>query len=134
MRTLLILTLAVGSSALAAPVPKELKIQYDAQRIEGLWKEETGTRWYFDGEKLFAGGTDTAENKGHEYNVVLRSDRAMREFDLGNMGTVQFSGIYEFLDGELRFTYRSGNDRPRDFTAAPGKYSHGLKRFSGSDK
>ena len=132
MRTLLLLLLMALPGS-AAPVPKELK-RSDADRMQGHWKEETGTRWYFDGEKLFAGGTDTAENKGHEYNVVLRSDRAMREFDLGNMGTVQFSGIYEFLDGELRFAYRSGNDRPRDFTAAPGKYIQGLKRFSGSDK
>ena len=123
-----LLTFAPGLPA--APVPKELKRENDAEKMQGLWKETTGTRWFFEDKKLFAGGQNLTDRKGHAYELALRPDAAPREFDLsGNAGAaIQFAGIYKFEGEELHICYHSGPQRPKDFTPGAGKFIHILKR------
>ena len=71
LRTLLIFAVSIASVS-AAPVPKELKRSTEIERMQGVWKEEKGMRWFFDGEKLYVGGTDTTGNKGKSYALTLR--------------------------------------------------------------
>ena len=74
MRLLSTIALLILVAALsAAPVPKELKVRPDAERIQGVWivtqgqPGAKGYRWTFEGEKLFAGGTP--DTKGIEYTT-----------------------------------------------------------------
>ena len=119
MRTLLLLLLMALPGS-AAPVPKELK-RNDADRMQGLWKEENGTRWYFDGEKLFAGGQELAfgsERLGGEGFLLSREALADAEPHEGksrrrhrgsqsmgrrqgrsDVGTFEKSGAHEILLG-----------------------------------
>ena len=78
-RTLAIM-LALTLSAEAAPVPKELKAQTDAERVQGVWTFEgydnngpqnTGGRWIFDGGKIYIGGQNTTDSKGSAFDFVL---------------------------------------------------------------
>ena len=95
----------LAGAANAAPVPKEVKQRPDVERMRGVWKEVSGTRWFFDGDKLYAGGQDTTVNKGIEYDIPLRPNLVPPEFDLVVKGTIQYRGIYKFVDGELRIAY-----------------------------
>ena len=125
-RILLAFSLFVGAAA-AAPVPKEVKLRPDVERLRGVWKEASGTRWFFDGEKLYAGGQDTTVNKGIEYDIPLRPNLVPPEFDLVVKGTIQFRGIYKFADGELRIAYSNNQTRPKDVEQASA-FRHTLKR------
>ncbi len=125
-RTVLICSVFAASVA-AAPVPKELKHKSDAERIRGAWVVEGGgTRWYFAGEKLFAGGANTTDNKGMEYGVVLRTDGAIREIDLSR-GEITHRGIYKFVDDDIHIAYLAGDQRPADFEHGT---RHVLKRVA----
>lgn len=126
---ILLCTLVSVASAVAAPVPKELKQKPDNSRMRGVWKEADGTRWYFDGEKLYAGGQNTTTNKGIEYDMPLRPNLVPPEFDLMVMGKIQYSGIYKFSgDDELLITYcRTNQARPTDIAQANAN-RHTLKR------
>ncbi len=123
-----------ASSALAAPVPKELKHRPDAQRMQGLWIAHNpdgsqAGRWYFTDEKLFAGGSDTTDNKGHEYAITLRAGAEFTEIDIANSGGLAFTGVYKFVGEELHVAYRSGADRAKAFNAGGGANVHILKRL-----
>ena len=125
-RVMLTFALFTGAAS-AAPVPKEVKQRPDVERMRGVWKEANGTRWFFDGEKLYAGGQDTTVNKGIEYDIPLRPDLVPPEFDLVAHGTIQFRGIYKFTDGELRIAYSNNQQRPTDVEQASA-FRHTLKR------
>ena len=130
-----IVVILVGCvTALAAPVPKELKVSSDSQRMQGVWKETNGTRWYFDGKKLFAGGSNTTDQKGHEYDNALRPEGTPGEIDLYLAGAVRFAGIYKFVDEEIHIAYHNGKDRPKDFAQAPGILLAILKRVPEAKK
>ena len=125
-RTLLIFAVFAASVS-AAPVPKELKHKSDAERIQGVWAVEGGgTRWYFAGEKLFAGGTNTTDHKGMEYGIVLGTDEAIREIDLSRAGEITHRGIFKFVDGDIHVAYLAGDQRPADFEH---EIRHVLKRI-----
>ena len=114
-RTLLVFALSAVSVS-AAPVPKELKQNTDAERIQGLWVVENNvTRWYFAGEKLFAGGSNTTDNKGQEYGFVLRTDGVIHEMDLSMQGILSHSCIYKFVDDDIHIAYLASDKRPADF-------------------
>jgi len=126
-RIVLVFALFAGVTT-AAPVPKEVKRRPDVERMRGLWKEASGTRWFFDGDKLYAGGQDTTVNKGIEYDIPLRPNLVPPEFDLVVKGTIQYRGIYKFVDGELCISYSSTPTPPTDFEQTNGTYLHILKR------
>jgi len=123
----MMLTLAVAAEA--APVPKEL-MNRDYDRFQGLWTFETydrggsqiaGGRWLFDGDKMFANGRNTTDDKGTEFRFVLRPNRVPAEMDIYYGKAIRCSGIYEFAGGDLRIAYSEGTNRPADFTSAIGK-------------
>jgi uncharacterized protein (TIGR03067 family) len=121
--------LAFGTCAPAAPVPKELKVRPDAERMQGLWKEGvTNSHWLFKGDKLFAGGTATPDTNGYGYSLTMNADVSPPEFNLG--GTKSFAGIYKFVGDDLHVAYCAGAVRPTDFTPGPNKHIHVLKRIS----
>jgi len=124
----------IAAPLVAAPVPKELKQKPDSERILGVWiVENGGTRWYFVGDKLFAGGTNTTDNKGIEYGIALRTNGAMREMDLSERGKVSHSYIFKFVDDDIHIAYYSGDRRPTDFAEA-GINKDVLKRVSEAKK
>jgi len=127
-RTLLIFAVFAGSVS-AAPVPKELKQKSDIERIQGVWAVEGGgTRWYFAGEKLFAGGTNTTDAKGQEYGIAVRANGAVREMDVWMQGRLTHSCIYKFVEDDIHIAYVGGERRPTDFAQA-GSTKHVLKRI-----
>ena len=133
-RTLLMIALSAVSVS-AAPVPKELKRPTEIERMQGVWKEEKGMRWFFDGEKLHVGGTDTTGNKGKSYALTLRPGGEVGEIDFGGGQEFQYYAIYQLLGDELRLAYfGSGGKRPNDFTARPGEFHHVLKRLAEGEK
>ena len=134
MRLLSTIALLILVAALsAAPVPKELKVRPDAERIQGVWivtqgqPGAKGYRWTFEGEKLFAGGTP--DTKGIEYTYTLRSGSPLTEFDILRDGRISHYGVYKFVGDELHLAYHS-NERPTDFTEGGGRHLHILRRFA----
>ena len=122
---ILVVVLLGSVTALAAPVPKELKKKPDAERMQGLWKVDSETSyWLFQGHKLFAGGTDTPDKNGHTYEIAVRTESAPGEFDL--TGGSEFAGICRFVGDDLHVAYSPGKGRPANFTTASNK--HVLKR------
>jgi len=130
VRALAVTVFAIGSVA-AAPVPKELKADTHTERMKGVWKEESGWRWYFDGEKLHVGGSNTTDNKGLEYKFTLRPNIEGGEFDFGGGLRHRYYAIYKFEGDDLRIAYAGGGKRPKDFTARGGEFHHALKRVPG---
>jgi uncharacterized protein (TIGR03067 family) len=127
-----LLALAIGAPA--APVPKELKVRSDVERMQGLWKEEAGSsHWHFKGDKLYAGGNATPDAGGYAYSLTVKPEASPPEFDLGGAGA--FAGIYKFVGDDLHVAYvGSGAARPTDFTPVGGKHIHILKRVDGAKK
>lgn len=124
-----------AGSVTAAPVPKELKRSTEIERMQGVWKQENGMRWFFDGEKLYVGGTDTTGNKGKSYALTLRPGGEVGEIDFGGGQEFQYYAIYQLLGDDLRLAYSgSGGKRPKDFTARPGEFHHVLKRLAEGGK
>ena len=118
--------LFLGTSLAAAPVPKELKRRPDTVRMQGVWIIPPQLRWYFKGDKLYSGGTDTADNLGTEYGIVLRPDSAPSQMDITQHGRVICTGIYKFDGDALHITYVHSGLRPTDFAPAPGRSIHVL--------
>jgi len=119
---------AFGAVAMSAPVPKELKVQPDVERMRGAWKVDNGgSYWVFQGEKLFAGGTATPQENGYNYAIALRPGRNGGEFDLTGGST--FAGIYKFVGDDLIVCYAGGTVRPTDFDQGPNRHIHILKRL-----
>ena len=132
LRSLLAIVICAASS-IAAPVPKELKRNGDAERLQGVWLVTVGEpgskgyRWTFEGEKLFAGGN--ADTKGIEYGLALRMNGSVREFDLSRDGRISHIGICKFIGDELHVVYHN-HERPTEFSTAGGKnHLHVLKPF-----
>ena len=118
--------LTLSAEVPAAPVPKELKQKSNVERMQGVWMAD-GTaplRWYFDGETLYVGGTNTTDNKGMDYALTSRSG----ELDFGGGNRFQYYGIFKFEGDALRLAYHGG-ERPKDFTPRPGEFHHVLKRL-----
>lgn len=125
--------LAIGifaTSSVAAPVPKELKRNGDAERMRGVWLQENGMRWYFDESMLYVGGSDTANSKGKAYRLATRPGAGVGDLDFGGGQEYQYHAIYQFAGDDLRLAYVGGGKvRPKDFTARPGELHHVLKRL-----
>ena len=128
--------LAFAASAWAAPVPKELKSR-DYERFQGSWTFESydrggreigGGRWFFEGNRMYAGGQNTTDQKGTEFGFELRPNRCPAELDICYEQTVRCSGIYEFVGDELHIAYFHGAQRPKDFSSAEGKDVFSIRR------
>ncbi len=137
MRALAFALVFASMPALAAPVPKELKTRPDAERMQGVWDFETyddggrthkGTRWYFEKDKMYSGGTDTADDKGWENGIVLRPEANPPEMDIVYTTGPVCQGVYKFVGEELHIAYVHGAVRPTDFASAPGKDVMVMKR------
>ena len=137
------LTLVLGASLAAAPVPKELKLRPDAERICGVWTYEFymngeakggGGRWYFTREKLYSGGTNTTDALGTEYGIVLRPELSPGQMDIAQNGNIVCSGIYKFEGEDLFIAYVHTGERPKDFNTAAGRSILKLKRASEAKK
>lgn len=137
-RTIVVILLGCVA-AFAAPVPKESKQKPDAERIQGVWDFEfydiggakrTGTRWFFDKDKMYSGGVNTTDNKGTEYGIVLRPVTSPAQMDYRQEGVQGLAccGIYKFVGDDLHIAYYSGAERPKDFSSAAGKHVIILKR------
>jgi uncharacterized protein (TIGR03067 family) len=118
--------LILGADVASAPVPKELKRRPDVERMQGVWIIQPSLRWYFKGDKLYSGGTDTAGNLGTEYGIVLRSELAPAQMDILQNGRIICTGIYKFEGESLHITYVHSGERPKDFAPAPGRSIHVL--------
>ena len=116
--------LALSAEVSAAPVPKELKRPSEAERMRGVWMADgiAPLRWYFDGDTLYVGGSNTTDNKGMDYALASRSG----DLDFGGGNRSQYYGIYKFEGNDLRFAYKV-DERPKDFTPRPGEFHHVLK-------
>ncbi len=136
LRTLAMM-LTFGVTAVAAPVPKELKRQTDMERIQGVWAfagydnggpQNTGARWLFDKSDLHIGGLNTTDNRGTRFEFVLRamSEGSQIDFDCGPRNT--WRGIYKFAGEELHIAYVMDADRPKDFSSIHGKFIMLMKR------
>ena len=141
-RTLAII-LALTVSAEAAPVPKELNKQTDAERIHGVWAFEgydnggpqnTGGRWFFDNGKIYIGGRNATDSKGVSLDFVLRPTAPQPEIDFDDGRGNISRGIYEFAGAELHVAYVNNADRPKDFSSAHGKFIMVVKRLPEAKK
>ena len=94
-----------------------------------LW--ERNKKWH---KKLYAGGANTTDNKGHEYDITLRPEKDVREFDLAVAGTIRFAGIYKFVGDDIHIAYLNGQIRPTDYAPGPGKNIPILKRLAEAKK
>ena len=131
LSTIALLTLAATLSA--APVPKELKVRSDGERMQGLWKVDADqSHWLFRGDKLFAGGTPTPDINGYSYGFSMKPEASPPEFEF--TGNVNCAGIYKFVGEDLHVAYCAGAVRPTDFNAGPKKYICILKRVSEAKK
>lgn len=129
MRTLASAAILILCADLAAaPVPKELKRRPDAERMQGVWIIQPQLRWYFNGDKLYSGGTNTTDNLGTEYGIVLRPELIPAQMDIAQNGRTICTGIYKFEGESLHITYVHIGQRPTDFAPAPGRSIHVLIR------
>ena len=143
MRLLAIFFLtAFAASASAAPVPKELTHR-DYDRFQGLWTFETydrggreigGGRWIFEGDKMFANGQNTTDDKGVEFRFELRPSRIPAEMDIYYGRTIRGRGIYEFAGRSLRIAYSDESGRPADYSSAVGKHVFRIERSTEATK
>ena len=142
LRTVAIV-LMCAISAGAAPVPKELKRQADAERIQGVWAfagydnggpQNTGARWFFDKNNLYIGGSDTADNRGTRFDFVLRAEPegSQIDFDCGPRNI--WRGLYKFVGEELHVAYVMDADRPKNFSSIHGKFIMVMKRVTEGKK
>ena len=137
---ILVVVLLGSVTALAAPVPKELKKKPDAERILGVWAYDSsdlngakgaGGRWYFNGDKLYSGGSNTTDARGSEYGVSLRSDQSPTHLDISMNNAPLCVGIYKFVGDDLHLAYVSSSskaERPKNFDSADGKTVMSFKR------
>ncbi len=136
LRTLALVLVTAGS-AQAAPVPKELK-RTDAERMQGVWVVVLGRatnapelRWYFRGDKLYSGGSNTTEDPGTEFGITLRPELSPAQVDFTKGGVPRGVGIYRFVGEELQFSFVQNGERPKDFES-PQKWI--LKRVPEAKK
>ena len=142
LRTIALL-LAFTPSALAAPVPKELKKPSDTERIQGAWVydsyDDGGERIARSRRWVFTGGCmqdQTADGKGGMYySVALRPNKSAAEMDM-TFSEVFLGGlyIYRFEGEELYVAVCPGAARPTDFSSSPGKSVYVLKRIPEAKK
>ncbi len=134
LRTLAMM-LALGVSAGAAPVPKELK-RPDIERFQGDWtcenfdrggRNNIGLRFAFKGDTtriVRRGATDEDEIE----RFVLRPEKRPAEIDFLTPRVDNCSGIYKFVGDELHIAFYDAALRPTDFASVPDKYVLVLKR------
>ena len=134
MRTLLLLAMALlGTSATAAPVPKELKKQQGS--IVGFWKLESAvifgtacvdadeTDWTFDENSTLT--RSNSQNGPQTRLVQLRIDTMTKEIDWPKL---TFLGRYEVSGDRLTICVGTGNLRPTTLEPNEDNYLWVLRR------
>jgi uncharacterized protein (TIGR03067 family) len=125
MRPLLALALLV-SLASAAPVPKAVKKQNDAEQIVGSWKPVEGqTDWFeftADG-KMLTWDTGGSAGTGPPFTYTLDTTTDPKSMTWGDRNkTPLWDCVYE-LDGDtLRISYNRDGKRPTKVEAARGQH------------
>jgi uncharacterized protein (TIGR03067 family) len=113
--------------ASAAPIPKELRLKSDAERLLGVWdmpvseingKERNKAHWTFENGKMFSVlyGNESG-GRGSEWVIKIDPEKTPKEIDI-----TSYKGIYTFDGDRLKIAYTIGADRPTDFKPAEGKY------------
>src|SRR4051794_32047131 len=112
--------LMVGALAVAAPVPKSLKLATppDRERLLGAWEvydseatigKGTSTVWTFTEGKMHSNSGNT------DWHITLDPEQSPKHFTLENVrGGGKYLGIYEFDGEKLKILYGSQN-RPASF-------------------
>ncbi len=125
----------------AAPVPKELAKQSDAEFLFGVWLPTTvanggaakaTARWTFDGKLTLLSeplGVGPGFVPRAEWVVGIDPEQKPKRISIGD-----YRGIYEIADGEVRITYCSGTGRPERIGPGPGITYTVLRRADAPDK
>ena len=125
----------------AAPVPKELAKQSDAEFLFGVWLPTTvanggaakaTARWTFD-RKLTLLSEPLGVGPGFvplaEWVVKIDPEQKPKQISIG-----AYRGIYEIADGEVRIAYSGGANRPEQLKPGPGITYTILRRVEAPDK
>lgn len=107
MRPLVVITVLLGGTLLAAPVPKAVKVKKDKEAILGVWKVEAvdgldrrllsadeiaQTRCYFFEDGLFVFDTPTSWSHGGKFKLDPKAELKSFNFIRGD---VTIGGLYE---------------------------------------
>ena len=132
MRPLALILLA-ALPALAAPVPKEVQKQTDAERFVGTWETVTSesggnpyskARWTFAVDLKMTSNPLPGEVGGTSEWVIKIDPKAMpKTIDIGS-----YPGVYEFDGPDIKVAYTVGGARPTEAKSSGGVYYSVLRR------
>jgi uncharacterized protein (TIGR03067 family) len=139
MRVSALLALLVLSSAVAAPVPKQLKKRLpDPEVFVGTWESVenelnggtmTKAVWAFDPDLTMWSRSPGSTDKGSKYVVKLNPDSSPKQIDIGTL-----PGIYEFDGDDIRVLFSYDRTRPTGFDAKGKHHFVVLRRVKGEGK
>ena len=128
-----------ASSAFAAPVPKEVSRQTDAERFVGTWEtvvSESGgkpyskARWTFAEDLKMTSKPLPGETGGTSEWVIKIDPKAKpKTIDIGG-----YPGIYDFDGAEIRIAYAVGGERPTELSSKGSQFYSVLRRVPGVKK
>lgn len=132
LRTVVLFLLATGSVS-AAPVPKEVSRQTDAERFVGTWEtvvSESGgkpyskARWTFAEDlKMTSNPLPGAEGGTSEWVIKIDPKAKPKTIDIGG-----YPGIYDFDGAEIRIAYAVGGERPTELSSKGSQFYSVLRR------
>ncbi len=120
--------LLIATSAIAAPVPKQLKGKRpDPEVFVGAWEttvsEQNGRGmakavWTFDPDLTMWSKPPGGDGKGTKWAIKIDPDQSPKHITIGT-----YPGIYEFDGDDIRVIFNYGGARPTGFDAqANGHY------------
>ena len=127
------LILIAALPALAAPVPKEVRKQTDAERFVGTWETVTSesggnpyskARWTFAEDLKMTSKPLPGEAGGTSEWVIKIDPKAKpKTIDIGS-----YAGVYEFDGPDIKVAYTTGTARPAEVKSGAGVYYSVLRR------
>ena len=128
-----------GCPALAAPVPKEVSRQTDAERFVGTWETVTSenggkpyskARWTFAEDlKMTSNPLPGAEGGTSEWVIKIDPKAKPKTIDIGG-----YPGIYDFDGPDIRIAYVVGGERPTELSSKGSQYYSVLRRVAETKK
>jgi uncharacterized protein (TIGR03067 family) len=121
--SILVLVVASAAVAVAAPVPKAVKKQDDAKRLEGQWvsvtsdggsghRPDTSFWLIVDADKMWM-GTGTPSRATPEYGFTLDPSQSPKHLNLTSTALGRQEWIYEIDGDTLTWCHPStGDERP----------------------